>query len=194
MSSIAAQKRLLRTEAAKRRDAAAASNDIGEKLIEVFNEAYAPPRKAAISAYYPIGSEANILPLLELLRNRGYEVLLPVVLEPKKPLVFRQWLASTVMCKGPYGIQEPGPDSKSVQPDLILVPLLAFDGYGNRLGYGGGFYDLSIKSIRENQPATAVGIAYAAQQIPAVPHDAYDTPLDRIITEDGAITPESGPQ
>ena len=77
-------------------------------------------------------------------------------------------------------------------PDLILTPCLAFDQFGYRLGYGGGFYDMSIKAIRKYQPVTAVGVAYAAQQRPAVPHDAYDTLLDWIITENGVVTPEVG--
>ena len=190
MSSIAAQKRLLRNEAAKRRDAAATSNDIGAKLIGAFDGTFNPPRGAAISGYYPIGNEANILPLLKALRDKGYDVLLPVVLEPKTPLEFRRWLASSDMREGPYGILEPGPDAKAVRPDLILAPLLAFDRNGNRLGYGGGFYDMSIKAIRKHQPVSAVGVAYAAQQIKAVPHDAYDTSLDWIITENGVVTPE----
>ena len=194
MPSIAAQKRLLRTEAAKRREAAAADNDIGEKLIEIFERTFDPPRGTAISGYYPIGAEANILPLLKNLRDKGYDVLLPVVLEPKKPLLFRRWSPSSEMRSGPYGILEPGTDAKADRPDLILAPLLAFDRKGNRLGYGGGFYDLSIESIRHHQPVLAVGVAYAAQEVPAVPHDASDTPLDHILTENGAIAPESGMQ
>jgi 5-formyltetrahydrofolate cyclo-ligase len=124
------------------------------------------------------------------LRDKGYDVLLPVVLKPKTPLEFRRWLASSDMREGPYGILEPGPDAKAVRPDLMLVPLLAFDRNGNRLGYGGGFYDVSIRAIRKYQPVTAVGVAYAAQQVSMVPHDAHDTRLDWIITENGNVKPE----
>lgn len=191
MTSIVAQKRLLRTEAAKRRDLAAVC-DIGERLVAIFEENFQPPRNVVVSGYYPIGSEANVLPLLERLKSSEFDVALPVVVGRGKPLLFRLWTGDEEMRKGPYGILEPGPDAAAVRPDMILAPLLAFDRSGNRLGYGGGYYDLSIKSIREHQPVLAVGVAYAAQEVAAVPHDENDTVLDKILTENGVIAPESG--
>lgn len=191
MTSIVAQKRFLRTEAANRRDVAAKC-DIGEQLVGIFEENFQQPQNIIVSGYYPIGSEANVLPLLERLRNKGYDVALPVVVERDKPLLFRLWKSRGDLHKGPFGILQPGPDAPTVRPDLILAPLLAFDRSGNRLGYGGGYYDRSIKSIREHQPVLAAGIAYAAQEVAAVPHDENDTVLDKIITENGVIAPESG--
>ncbi len=192
MSSIVAQKRLLRTEAAKKRDAAAASNDIGERLAESFLRNIEVPSGIVISGYIPIGGEANVLPLLESLLERGFEIALPVVVKRRNPLIFRRWHRASDLHKGPYGILEPSSDAPAMRPDIVLAPLLAFDRVGNRLGYGGGYYDLSIKSIRELQPVLAVGIAYAVQEVAAVPHDENDTKLDRIVTENGAIKPERG--
>lgn len=191
MSSIVARKRRLRTEARKRRDEAAAEGDIGARLIDLFEQHVSLPRDITISGYYPVGSEANILPLLNALQKKGYDLALPVVDTFHSPLIFRRWDEATEMQEGAFGILEPAPDAASVYPGLILTPLLAFDRQGNRLGYGGGYYDLSIRSIREKQPVYALGVAYAAQEVIAVPCDKNDTALDGILTEKGAIRLES---
>lgn len=190
MTSITALKKRLRKEAAERRERAAADNDIGRQLIGSFNAALNPPAGITVSGYYPIGSEANVLPLLEDLSARGLDVALPVVSERGKPLTFRKWQRTDDMDRGPFGIPEPLDSAPILRPDLILVPLLAFDGKGNRLGYGGGFYDMTISALRAGNPVLAVGVAYAAQQITQVPWDENDMPLDWIITEHTAFQPE----
>jgi 5-formyltetrahydrofolate cyclo-ligase len=191
MSSIIAQKERLRTDAAQRCDAVA--TDIGEHLRDVFERTIAPPPGIVVSGYYPIGSEANVRPLMRWLLTQGFAVALPVVTGRGEPLIFRQWLGSdTAMDTGPFGIREPRADSPPLRPDVMLTPLLAFDRAGNRLGYGGGFYDRTIKAVREHQPVFAIGVAYAVQEVANVPHDDNDTPLDRIITENGAIQAERG--
>lgn len=191
MSSIVARKRRLRTEARKRRDEAAAKGDIGARLIDLFEQHVSLPRDITISGYYPVGSEANILPLLNALQQKGLDLSLPVVDKSHSPLIFRRWDEATEMQEGAFGILEPTPDAASVYPGLMLIPLLAFDRQGNRLGYGGGFYDLSIRSIREQQPVYALGVAFAAQEVTAVPCDKNDTTLDGILTEKGVIRVES---
>jgi 5-formyltetrahydrofolate cyclo-ligase len=191
MSSIVARKRRLRTEARKRRDEAAAKGDIGARLIDLFEQHISLPRDITISGYYPVGSEANILPLLNALQQKGLDLSLPVVDKSHSPLIFRRWDEATEMQEGAFGILEPTPDAGSVYPGLMLIPLLAFDRQGNRLGYGGGFYDLSIRSIREQQPVYALGVAFAAQEVTAVPCDENDTTLDGILTEKGVIRVES---
>ena len=191
MSSIVARKRRLRTEARKRRDEAAAKSDIGARLIDLFEQHVSLPRDITISGYYPVGSEANILPLLNALQQKGLDLSLPVVDKSHSPLIFRRWDEATEMQEGACGILEPTPDAASVYPGLMLIPLLAFDRQGNRLGYGGGFYDLSIRSIREQQPVYALGIAFAAQEVTAVPCDKNATTLDGILTEKGVIRVES---
>ena len=191
MSSIVELKRRLRTEARKRRDEAAAKGDIGARLIDMFEQHVSLPRDITIAGYYPIGSEANILPLLYALQQKGLDLALPVVETSYRPLIFRRWDEATEMQEGAFGILEPAPGAASVYPGLMLTPLLAFDRQGNRLGYGGGFYDLSIRSVREKQPVYALGVAYAAQEVTAVPCDKYDTVLDGILTENGVIRLES---
>lgn len=191
MLSIAARKRLLRTEAEKRRDIAAARGDIGIRLVEIFKQHVRAPRGIAISGYYPIRSEANVLPLLNKLRDQGFDIALPVIEKRNAPLIFRRWDETTELRNGAFGIPEPAPDAIAIHPDIILTPLLAFDLLGNRLGYGGGFYDLSIRSIRKIQPVCALGIAYALQEVPVVPCNEDDTVLDGILTEQGIVRPES---
>ncbi len=192
MTSITALKKRLREEAAKQRDRAAADNDIGERLTEAFNTALSPAANIAVSGYYPIGSEANVLPLLNDLSARGLAVALPIVSERGKPLTFRKWQCADAMDRGSFGIPEPQEAASIVRPDLVLAPLLAFDRTGNRLGYGGGYYDMTIAALREDKPVLVVGIAYAAQQVPQVPHGDDDVLLDWIITENEAFRPELG--
>jgi len=187
MTRTIARKKAMREDAAKKRDSVAARNDIGMRLVDMFDASIAPPNGITVSGYYPIGSEANALPLLRVLAERGYTVALPVVPRRGEPLVFRRWRATDAMDAGPFGIREPRADAPSVRPDLILTPLLAFDRRGNRLGYGGGFYDVTIRSLREFQPVLAVGIAYSAQEVELVPHGERDVPLDWVVTEREAI-------
>lgn len=192
MASITAQKRLLRTDAAARRATAAKGNDIGASLVEIFDRAVAPPSGAVISGYMPMRSEANVLPLLQALQARGYSLALPVTPERGQPLVFRHWHEGETLDKGPLGTLQPAAGAPAVHPDIVLTPLLAFDRAGNRLGYGGGYYDRTIRAVREHRPVYAIGIAYAAQEEAAVPHDDGDTPLDLVVTEAGAIEPIRG--
>lgn len=192
MSSLAERKQRLRKEAARRRDAIAKEQDIGEALVDAFERHFDLQPGLVVSGYHPIGSEANLLPLLLKLRDSGIEVALPVVIERQSPLTFRRWTEDTDLQKGPFGILEPGADTDDVQPNLILAPLLAFDAAGNRLGYGGGFYDLSIRAIRKCQPVDAIGAAYSGQRVSSVPHDDNDMVLDGILTETGFIQPSSG--
>lgn len=192
MASITALKRLLRKDAAVRRASAAKDNDIGARLVEIFDRHVAPPSGITVSGYMPMGSEANVLPLLRTLRARGFTLALPVTPKRGQPLVFRCWEEGDALEKGPLATRQPGGAAPAVCPDLVLTPLLAFDRAGNRLGYGGGYYDRTIRALREHQPVMAVGIAYAAQEVEAVPHDADDTPLDLVITEAGAVEPEQG--
>ena len=198
MTSTEALKEQLRETAAKQREAIAADvadaagNDIGSALIASFDRSLDLPAGIVVSGYFPIGSEANVLPLLKTLSARGFRIALPVVGKRMTPLVFREWQETDTMEHGPFNIPEPKADADILRPDLILTPLLAFDTRGNRLGYGGGLYDLTIATLREYQPVMAAGIAYSGQQVPDVPHDDLDVPMDWIITENEAFRPERG--
>ncbi len=115
------------------------------------------------------------------------ETCLPATPKPETPLVFHQWRMGDTLIDGLYGTSEPSPDAPLVIPQLILAPLLAFDRLRYRLGYGGGFYDRTLASIRQNKGQTvmAVGIAYAGQEVAAIPVGTYDAALDAILTEQG---------
>jgi 5-formyltetrahydrofolate cyclo-ligase len=102
-----------------------------------------------------------------------------------QPLVFRAWAPGDAMGKVQWGIAEPLPDKPELEPDIVLVPLLAFDGEGYRLGYGGGFYDRTLQRLRTLKPVIAIGIAYDELKVDAVPHQGYDQRLDWVLTPSG---------
>jgi 5-formyltetrahydrofolate cyclo-ligase len=106
-----------------------------------------------------------------------------VVMGRGRPLVFRAWAWGEPLGKGQWGIREPRPDAPEVEPDILLVPLAAFDRVGHRIGYGAGYYDLTLTALRAAKPIVALGLAYAAQEIAAVPATARDARLDLVLTE-----------
>jgi 5-formyltetrahydrofolate cyclo-ligase len=112
---------------------------------------------------------------------------LPVVVAKRQPLVFRAWTPGDAMDKGVWDIPQPKADKPVLEPDILLVPLLAFDLQGRRLGYGGGFYDRTLAGLRARKPITAVGLAYDEQQVDEVPHLDYDQRLDWVLTPSGPI-------
>ena len=176
-------KRAMRREATARRRELAAPDDAGPLLIDNLLGAGAVPDGAPVSGFWPIGSEIDMAPVLRALAARGHAVALPVVVGRDRPLVFRAWREGDAMAEGPYGIREPLESAPEIAPQVLLVPLLAFDRAGYRLGYGGGFYDRSLAMLREGGRAIAIGAAWAAQEVPAVPHDQHDQPLDWMLTE-----------
>lgn len=176
-------KRAMRREATARRRELAAPDDAGPLLVDNLLGAGAVPDGAPVSGFWPIGSEIDMAPVLRALAARGHAVALPVVVGRDRPLVFRAWREGDEMAEGPYGIREPLESAPEIAPRALLVPLLAFDRAGYRLGYGGGFYDRSLAMLREGGRAIAIGAAWAAQEVPAVPHDQHDQPLDWMLTE-----------
>ena len=142
---------------------------------------------ATVAGYWPIGDELDVRPLLGALAARGHACALPVVVRKGEPLLFRRWAPGDAVAPGALGIPEPDAAAPEVRPDLLLVPLLAFDRAGYRLGYGGGFYDRTLERLRRGGPVTAAGVGYAGQEVAAVPRDAYDQPLDWIVTERYAL-------
>ena len=183
IADIDEAKRAMRREAIARRREVAAPDDAGARVIGNLLDSGAVPDGAAVSGFWPIGSEVDLQPLLLALAARGHVVALPVVVGRDRPLVFRAWREGDEMAEGPYGIREPLESAPEIAPQVLLVPLLAFDRAGYRLGYGGGFYDRSLAMLREGGPVTAIGAAWAAQEVPAVPHDKNDQPLDWMLTE-----------
>jgi 5-formyltetrahydrofolate cyclo-ligase len=140
---------------------------------------------ATISAYAAIGSELDAFPLLERLAREGYRLALPVVTPLGNPLVFRAWAPGEPLVPAKWDIREPAGSAPAVEPDVLLVPLLAFDDDGNRLGYGGGYYDRTLRRLRSMKPIIGIGLAYDTQEIGEVPVEPHDQRLDFVLTPSG---------
>ena len=138
-----------------------------------------------ISSYWAIGPELDPSPLGSALVSRGHTLCLPVMVGKAKPLVFRAYAKGDALVERTWGIKEPAATAATVTPSILLVPLLAFDNDGYRLGYGGGFYDRTLQALRETSAVTAVGLAYDDQRVDEVPHLSYDQPLDWVLTPSG---------
>jgi 5-formyltetrahydrofolate cyclo-ligase len=136
-----------------------------------------------VSGFMPLKSEINPLPLLQKLGEAGATLALPAIAGRGKPLIMRAWPFGAPLDRGQWGIREPKSEAPEVDPDILLVPLLAFDRAGHRIGYGAGYYDMTIARLRTIKPVTAVGLAFAAQEIAAVPATPRDARLDLVLTE-----------
>ncbi len=168
-----------RAEAASR-----ARMDSGERLADRFLAAV--PLDAVgpvVSGFFPIGDEIDPRPLMARLAAAGRTLCLPVTPRRGLPLSFRVWRDGDPLHSRPFGLLEPGPDAATVEPDLLLVPLLAFDAAGRRIGYGGGFYDRTLAGLRARRAVRAVGVAYEGQRCDRVPAGPTDERLDAIVTE-----------
>jgi len=145
------------------------------------------PAAAIVSGFAPLPEEFRLWPLLRRLHAEGFGLALPVIVGKGKPLLFRAWQPGDATDAGVWGIAQPKADKATVVPDVVLVPLLAFDAKGWRLGYGGGFFDRTLRALRAQKSIVAVGVAYAEQRLDAVPHLDYDQRLDWVLTPAGAI-------
>lgn len=119
------------------------------------------------------------------LQARGHPLCLPVVTDKVGALAFRAWAPGDPLVEGVFGTQVPHPDRPAVEPTILLVPLLAFDRAGYRLGYGGGYYDRTLAALAHNRP-TSIGLAFASQEVNTLPHEAHDRRLNWVITEQAA--------
>ena len=186
-------KRRLRTEArTTRAEAAAAAADaaqaVSARLLAALDEgSVGLGAGAAVSAYWPKGDELDPRPVMVVLSGRGHRIGLPVVAGPARPLVFREWANGDRLVPAGFGLEEPAAERPEVVPAFLLVPLLAFDRRGYRLGYGGGFYDRTLAALQARGPVTAVGLAYSGQELAEVPRGPNDCPLDWVVTEDETI-------
>jgi 5-formyltetrahydrofolate cyclo-ligase len=140
---------------------------------------------AIVSGFNAIGDEISPLPLLMRLAAEGHRLCLPVMAGRGLPLLFRSWAPGDPTSAAVWDIGEPLSSAPALEPDVLLVPLLAFDVRGYRLGYGGGFYDRTIAELRALKPVTAIGVAFDEQRFDAVPHVDYDQPLDWVLTPSG---------
>ncbi|MBY6261432.1 5-formyltetrahydrofolate cyclo-ligase [Azospirillum sp. 412522] len=176
-----------RREARARRDAIAdrdrpvASAAVRDRIAELAGGGHLP--RGAAGGYWPLGSELDARPALLHLKLLGHPVGLPVSGPRGTALIFRAWDPQAPMAAGRYGIQEPAEGHAVLRPSVLLVPLLAFDRSGHRLGYGAGYYDRTLDGLRAGGAAIAVGVAFAVQEMPTVPVDGHDERLDWIVTE-----------
>jgi len=144
------------------------------------------PSIEIVSGYMAISTEINPLVAMETLVNSGKRLCLPVVQDAEKPLLFREWTPNSVMKSGPFGAQIPD-NGLTLKPDLLIVPLVAFDRDGARLGYGGGFYDRSLEQLRRQKTIIAIGFAYSCQEVEKIPTEKTDQQLDLLVTENEII-------
>jgi 5-formyltetrahydrofolate cyclo-ligase len=140
-------------------------------------------RGTIVSGYSPIRSELDPIPLLRNLAAKGAKLALPAVMARGKSLAFRVWSLDDRLLLGPLGILEPSPAAAEIVPDVMLLPLAAFDRMGHRIGYGAGHYDYTLAHLRRVKAVTAIGLAFAAQEIEAVPALSHDERLDYVLTE-----------
>jgi 5-formyltetrahydrofolate cyclo-ligase len=174
----------LRTAALAKRDAlsaehrAAAAQEIASRGLP-----FGIKPGAVVAGYAPIRSEIDPTPLMRKLASEGAQLALPVVPARGQSLRFRAWHVGDRLLPGPLGILEPSPAAAEIAPDIVLVPLAAFDRAGHRIGYGAGHYDRTLAQLRKSKAITAIGLAFAGQQVQAVPALQHDVALDYVLTE-----------
>lgn len=175
-------------------DAALAAQTLAAVHLEEAIESGALPLApgAVISGYYSRGPEFDVSPMMTVLFLRGYRLTLPVVVARGAPLVFRAWRPGDAVVPG-NGADVPPPDAAELTPDLLIVPLVAFDRAGGRLGQGGGYYDRTLAARRARGPIRAIGVGYACQEVDRLPLGPYDQRLDGILTENGLLTFDGRP-
>jgi 5-formyltetrahydrofolate cyclo-ligase len=184
--SLVRRKAALRAAQRRRRSAldpgvrAAAAEAVADQLVRTFR--LSPG--GTVSGYWPLAGELDPRPAMERLAGLGHPLALPRVQGRGRPLAFHAWRAGDPLLAGPFGLMEPSPDAARVDPRILLVPLLAFDRAGRRLGYGAGYYDMVLRELRALAPAPlAIGVAFAAQEVAEVPTGPNDQLLDAVVTE-----------
>ncbi len=189
IADIAAQKAALRAQARERR--AMACRSIGARVaaqICVYLPELCLRPHSVVAGYVQRGSELDPLPALKSLYSGGHRLALPVVVAKNAPLVFRAWAPGEPLAPDAIGLPAPLPTSPETTPDVVVVPLVAFDGAGHRLGTGAGYYDRTLPALRmANAELLAVGFAFVVQQERELPHEPTDVPLDAVITERGVM-------
>ncbi len=180
----------LRRAALARRDALAGEvrAAAAERLADLV-EGLTLPAGAIVSGYWPIRSELDPRPAMARLAARGHALALPVILPDGETMIFRRWRDGDALVSAGFGLSEPGPGAEEVEPQVMLVPLAAFDRRGERIGYGKGYYDRAIARLTAKGPRFEIGVAFATQEVARVPAEPHDRRLRLILTEAGPIAP-----
>jgi 5-formyltetrahydrofolate cyclo-ligase len=189
-AELDAEKALLRGEMQMRRQKAHGSGGPAAALALRDRFMEGPGRivaaewpEAVLSGFWPFGPEIDVRPILYHMHAAGHPIALPVVVKRGLPLLFRQWRPGQRLVAGSFGVPRPEKDQPELTPEVLIVPLLAFDRAGYRLGYGGGFYDRTLSGLRAKGRALAIGVGFSVQEVPAVPRDETDQRLDWMVTE-----------
>ncbi|WP_407049914.1 5-formyltetrahydrofolate cyclo-ligase [Methyloraptor flagellatus] len=187
-ASIKLVKAAVRAEALGRRDTLPPEYRaaVTERLLD-FLDALGIPAGARVSGFWPICSEIDPRGLMRALAARGHALGLPVILPDRTTMIFRRWSIGGALEAAGFGLSVPPASEPEIRPDVMLVPLAAFDRRGFRIGYGRGYYDRAIERIERDGPVLKIGLAFAAQEVPAVPIEAHDQALDFVLTENGPI-------
>jgi 5-formyltetrahydrofolate cyclo-ligase len=183
--SIADQKRALRKEMIAKRDTLSPifRKQMSEKVGQV-SLPFDVPEGAVVSGWFAMNTELNPYPLMKrLVEESGVQLALPAIADGK--LIFRAWVPGMQLQRVGFGLSEPGPEAKEVDPDIVFVPMLAFDLAGNRIGYGKAYYDGGLARLRTKKPIVATGLAFEEQCVETVPVEPHDQKLDYVITEEG---------
>jgi 5-formyltetrahydrofolate cyclo-ligase len=184
--SLVRRKTVLRAVQRRKRRAAAATlgGMPAEAVAGRLMRGYRLPAGGVVSGYWPLEDELDPRPCMELLASLGHPLALPRVQGRGRPLAFHAWRPDDPLFAGPFGVMEPDPEAPVVSPRILLVPLLAFDRQGRRLGYGAGYYDMVLRDLRAQAPAPiAIGVAFAVQEVDEVPAGPRDQVLDAVVTE-----------
>lgn len=178
----------MRAEALARRAAQNAAQPAAAQIIAAhFWDQIAPSPGEILAGYAAMRGEVDPGPLLARAAAAGIEVALPAVIAQGRPLVFRRWRTGDALCAGWHGTREPASGLPERRPTTVLVPLLAFDATGTRLGYGAGFYDRTLAALKADGAGAvlAVGLAHAGSEFPSLPREGHDVCLDAVVTELG---------
>jgi 5-formyltetrahydrofolate cyclo-ligase len=187
-TDVVTLKREMRERQKERRAAALAAlgPGVNDDLVRHGTTLLGDRPPGVISGYYPMAGEIWPLRLMATLRAKGHSLALPVMQGKADPLLFREWTPGDELIPGVWGIRQPAPAKQAVLPDILLVPLLAFDARGWRLGYGGGYFDRTLRDLRQRKAVLAVGLGLDELEVDAVPHLDYDERLDWILTPSGS--------
>ena len=186
-AELKSQKQTMRENARLHRERMNVDEADFERVVDVFFEKINPSKDKIISAYWPVKKEFDGRFLLDELVTRGYTCALPVATKENRVMSFVQWTHDTKMQDGAWGVPEPV-DGNTLNPDIVLAPLLAFDQKGYRLGQGGGHYDSTITDLRTQKQVQYIGIGYAEQAVLLkLPREDHDIPLDAMLTPQGLI-------
>ena len=184
LKTISRQEALeLRSRISAGRDVAAAAARLRDNFLAAFDVLSGN----SVAAYWPFRDEIDVRPLLTAMDAMGCNCLLPVMMGRKEPLQFHQWRPGDDLEVSRFGALEPSKFYPSMTPDVIILPLLAFDRNGMRLGYGGGYYDRTLSALRGKREILAVGAAYQGQEMENISHDDHDQTMDALVTEQSVV-------